>query len=71
METKLQDLKLKPWLLSELHQRGYIYARDTAHLSVAQSLRIPGMGGRDWRKIADAQGRESHPRASRKATRNP
>ena len=65
MDTKLSDLKLKPWLLSELNQLGYETVNDMAHLSVVESLRIPGMGGRDWQKIAKAQGREPYPRKRR------
>ncbi|XAZ20448.1 hypothetical protein LVY75_00330 (plasmid) [Sinorhizobium sp. B11] len=56
--TKLADLKLKPYLLLELHQLGYVDVRDMEHLSNVDCLRIPYMGGRDWRKIAGAMGRE-------------
>ncbi|WP_082478100.1 MULTISPECIES: hypothetical protein [unclassified Rhizobium] len=65
METRLSELRLKPWLLMELNQRGYETAVDMAHLSSEECLRIPGMGGRDWRKVAKAMGREPydpHPR---------
>ncbi|MEH2700244.1 hypothetical protein AB9F35_15055 [Rhizobium leguminosarum] len=58
MDTKLTDLKLKPGLLAELRQLGFETTGDMAHLSNAQCLRIPGMAGRDWRKIAAAMGRE-------------
>jgi len=58
MSTKLSDLRLKPFLLSELHQLGYYYASDMAHLTNVECLRIAGMGGRDWRKIAEVLGRE-------------
>ncbi|MGG6893685.1 hypothetical protein QD409_07355 [Rhizobium sp. BR 315] len=47
-------MKLRPWLLAELRQLGYETPGDMVHLSVAETLRIPGMGGRDWHKIADA-----------------
>ncbi|WP_074072204.1 hypothetical protein [Rhizobium gallicum] len=61
MDTKLADLKLKPWLLTELNQRGYQVAGDIRHLSPAEALRIPGMGGRDWQKVAKALGRDPYP----------
>lgn len=58
MDTKLKDLKLRPGLLWELYARGYQTVGDMAHLSIVESLRIPGMGGVSWRRIAKAQGRE-------------
>ncbi|RVG74083.1 hypothetical protein [Sinorhizobium meliloti] len=61
MSTKLEDLKLKPWLLVELNQLGYEIVEDMQHLPTAELLRIPGMGGNDWRKIAKALGREPLP----------
>ncbi|WP_082367086.1 hypothetical protein [Ensifer adhaerens] len=61
MDTKLADLKLKPWLLAELNQLGYETVGDMQHLSVTDALRIPGMGGRDWRKVASALGRDPFP----------
>ncbi|RVK95638.1 hypothetical protein CN150_14695 [Sinorhizobium meliloti] len=61
MSTKLEDLKLKPWLLVELNQLGYEVVEDMQHLPTAELLRIPGMGGNDWRKIAKALGREPLP----------
>ncbi|WP_037461925.1 hypothetical protein [Sinorhizobium fredii] len=61
MDTKLSDLKLKPYILAELNQLGYEVAGDMQHLSDVEILRIPGMGGRDWRKIAEALGREPYP----------
>ncbi|AEH79123.1 hypothetical protein I7G86_10235 [Sinorhizobium meliloti] len=61
MNTKLADLKLKPWLLAELNQLGYEVVGDMQHLPTAELLRIPGMGGHDWRKIAKALGREPFP----------
>ncbi|WP_085043873.1 hypothetical protein [Ensifer aridi] len=65
MSTKLEDLKLKPYLLAELNQLGYEVVGDMQHLSDAEALRIPGMGGRAWRKIAKALGRDD-PFPSRK-----
>ena len=61
MNTKLADLKLKPSLLTELNQLGYEVTGDLQHLSAAEALRIPGMGGRDWRVIAKALGRDPYP----------
>ncbi|NRP75173.1 MULTISPECIES: hypothetical protein [Rhizobiaceae] len=61
MDTKLSDLKLKPWLLTELNQLGYEVVDDMQHLSTVEILRIPGMGGLAWRKIAKAMGRDPFP----------
>lgn len=58
MDTKLADLKLRPSLLRELNMTGYEVVGDMQHLPTAELLRIPGMGGHDWRKIAKALGRE-------------
>lgn len=58
MDIKLADLKLKPYLLAELHQLGYETPDDLQRSTNAELLRIPGMGGRDWRTIARAMGRE-------------
>ncbi len=57
MNTKLEELKLKPWLLVELNQLGFEVVEDMQHLSAVEMLRIPGMGGHDYRKIARAMGR--------------
>ncbi|WP_085033950.1 hypothetical protein [Ensifer aridi] len=61
METKLSDLKLTPSLFAELNQLGYEVVGDMQHLSDVEILRIPGMGGRDWRKVAEALGRDPYP----------
>ncbi|WP_234895884.1 hypothetical protein [Sinorhizobium meliloti] len=61
MDMKLADLKLRPSLLRELNQTGYKVVGDMQHLPTAELLRIPGMGGNDWRKIAKALGREPVP----------
>ncbi|WP_132411869.1 hypothetical protein [Neorhizobium sp. S3-V5DH] len=60
MATNLSDLRIKPSLLAELKQLGFERAEDLQHLPSAEILRIPGMGGSDWRKIAAAMGREPH-----------
>ncbi|RVL09948.1 hypothetical protein CN149_23065, partial [Sinorhizobium meliloti] len=49
MDTKPADLKLRPSLLRELNQTGYEVVGDMQHLPTAELLRIPGMGGHDWR----------------------
>jgi hypothetical protein len=61
MDTNLSDLKLRPWLLRELNLTGYEVAGDLQHLPSAELMRIPGMSGDDWRKIAKALGRELFP----------
>ena len=61
MDTKLADLKLTPWVLTELNQHGYEVIGDMQHLSSVEILRIPGVCGRDWRKIAKALWREPYP----------
>ncbi|WP_018009420.1 hypothetical protein [Sinorhizobium medicae] len=58
MDTKLADLKLTPWLLDELNQLGYEVVGDMQHLPAEEMLRIPGMGGHCYRKIAKALGRD-------------
>lgn len=63
MKTKLEDLNLRPSLLRQLWGLGYETVGDIAHLSVAETLRIPGMGGIDWRRIAKAQHRDPYPLA--------
>lgn len=61
MDTKLADLRLRPSLLRELNMTGYEVVGDMQHLPTAELLRIPGMGGHDWRKIAKALGRDPFP----------
>ncbi|RVP37267.1 hypothetical protein CN075_32045 [Sinorhizobium meliloti] len=58
METKLADLQLKPWLLAKLKQLGYEVVGDMQHLPAEEILRIPGMGGHAYRKIAKALGQD-------------
>lgn len=57
-DTKLSDLCLSPWLLSELHQLGYERAGDMRDLPRELMLRIPGMGGAGYKRICAALGRE-------------
>ncbi|MCM5693358.1 hypothetical protein M8037_32370 [Sinorhizobium meliloti] len=61
MDTKLADLKLRPSLLRELNQIGYEVVGDMQNQPTPELLRIPGMGGQDWRKIAKALGRDPFP----------
>jgi hypothetical protein len=61
LDTKLADLKLKA-VAPRRAQLGYDVVRDMQHLSAAEMLRIPGMGGRHcYRKMAKALGREPVP----------
>ncbi|WFU07562.1 hypothetical protein QA648_36995 (plasmid) [Rhizobium sp. CB3171] len=62
MKTKISDLKLKPSLCDELHQLGFEIVDDMQHLSNADILRIPGMGGVSYRRLAAALGREPYGR---------
>lgn len=62
----LSDLKMRPYMVLELSQHGYETVEDMAHLSSAEILRLPGMGGSDWRKLAAALGREPHSELSRR-----
>jgi predicted DNA-binding helix-hairpin-helix protein len=70
MDTKLEDLKLRQGLLWELHARGFFTVGDMAHLSIAESLRIPGMGGVCWRRIVKAQGGEPYGASDQKSVEN-
>ncbi|ASQ01945.1 hypothetical protein CN128_33315 [Sinorhizobium meliloti] len=52
---------LRPSLLRELNQTGYEVVGDMQNQPTPELLRIPGMGGQDWRKIAKALGRGPFP----------
>lgn len=54
MDRNLEDLKLKPSVLRELHQCGYKTVSDLAVVDKVEILRMPGVGGYEWRKIAAA-----------------
>ncbi|MQW73109.1 hypothetical protein GHK50_35190 [Sinorhizobium medicae] len=69
MDTKLADLKLTPWLLDELNQLGYEVVGDMQHLPAEEMLRIPGMGGHCYRKIAKALEREPFPDVKKRVRR--
>lgn len=58
MDTKLEDLKLRPSLLRELNQTRYEVVGDMQHLP--ELLRIPWMSGHGWRKIVKALRGDSH-----------
>lgn len=62
----LSDLKLRPAALFMLNQHGYETVADLVHLSNPEILRLPGMGGSDWRKLAAALGREPYSQISRR-----
>lgn len=62
----LSDLKLRPTTVFMLNQHGFETVADLAHLSSVEILRLPGMGGSDWRKLAAALGREPHSELSRR-----
>ena len=57
MTTNLKDLNLRPSLLEDLNQLGYETVEDLSQFDTPTLLRIPGMGGNQWRKIARALGR--------------
>ncbi|KSV77526.1 hypothetical protein N183_19355 [Sinorhizobium sp. Sb3] len=58
MTTNLSDLNLHPWLLQELNLLGFETAEDLKDVPSAELLRIPLLGGKVWRKICKAAGRE-------------
>ncbi|USJ27403.1 hypothetical protein MYG64_27870 (plasmid) [Ensifer adhaerens] len=58
MTTKISDLSLHPWLLQELKNFGFETAEDLKNVPSAELLRIPLLGGRVWRNICKAAGRE-------------
>ncbi|RVG27278.1 hypothetical protein CN225_27845 [Sinorhizobium meliloti] len=47
MDTKLEDLQLRPSLLRELNQTGYEVVEDMQHLPTAELLQIPWVS-RTW-----------------------
>lgn len=62
----LSDIKMKPSTVFMLNQHGYETVEDMAHLPSVQILRLPCMGGSDWRKLAAALGREPFSELSRR-----
>lgn len=54
MNKRLEDLKLKPDLLTELRQWGYSTVSDLAVLDKIDILKMPGVTGHEWRNIAAA-----------------
>jgi len=60
MTTKLSDLDIDPWLLVEFGWRGYETAEDLKEAPAAELLRIPGLGGKKWRNLCEAIGRERY-----------
>lgn len=47
-QKSLSDIKMKPTTVIMLNQHGYETLEEMAHLSSAEILRMPGMGGSDW-----------------------
>jgi hypothetical protein len=66
---KLTDLKFAPTLLAELEARGFRTVEEMADLSNAFILRIPGMGGAAYRRLAGAMGRDAYAKSCRPAGR--
>jgi len=60
MTTKLSDLNIEPWLLVEFGWRGYETVEDLKEAPAAELLRIPSLGGKRWRKLCEAIGRERY-----------
>ncbi|ASP74129.1 hypothetical protein CN172_32050 [Sinorhizobium meliloti] len=54
-------MKLRPSPVRELNEAGYELVDDVQYLLTAELLRLPEMGGHDWRKIAEALGRDRFP----------
>lgn len=48
-QKSLSDIKMKPYIVFMLYQHGYETLADLAHLSNADILRMPRMGGSEWR----------------------
>lgn len=46
-QKSLSDIKMKPTTVIMLNQHGYETLEEMAHLSSAEILRMPGMGGSD------------------------
>ena len=61
MDTKHSGLRLQSYLLAELNQLGYEVVGDMQYLSAVEILRLPGMGGHSYRKIAKTPGSEPFP----------
>lgn len=57
MDKKLEDLKLKPAVLAGLHQPGFAADSDLSTADSVEIMRLPGVTGYEWRKIAKALGR--------------
>ncbi|XUY30438.1 hypothetical protein RMR21_025820 (plasmid) [Agrobacterium sp. rho-8.1] len=65
-QKALSDIKMRPTTVFMLNQHGYETLADIAHLSSAEILRMPCMGGSDWRKLSAALGREPFSQLSRR-----
>lgn len=60
-DAKLADLKLTDHLVRALSWCGYNYLRDFEGVSHVDILRLPGVGGAQYRKLIAALGREPYP----------
>jgi hypothetical protein len=54
MDRDLEDLGLKPEVLNELRQHGYMTVGDLAAVDRVKILRLPGVTGYELLKIAKA-----------------
>jgi hypothetical protein len=66
---RLADLNFPPSLLAELQQHGFDTVEQMSHLPNSYILRIPGMGGSWYRRLAAAMGREAYAKSARKLSR--
>ena len=66
---RLADLKFAPTLLAELEAHGYRTVEEMSDLSNSHILRIPGMGGAAYRRLAAAMGRDAYTKSYRPAGR--
>ena len=66
---RLTDLKLAPSLLAELQKHGFETVEEMVHLTNSHILRIPGMGGAAYRRLAAAMGRDAYAKSHRPAGR--
>lgn len=61
----LEELRLNATALRELQSRGFRCVHDLRHIDDVELLRVPGIGGRTFRRIRAALGRESGTASSR------
>ncbi|MDP9630320.1 UNVERIFIED_ORG: putative DNA-binding helix-hairpin-helix protein [Ensifer adhaerens] len=56
---RLEDLRVNAIALFELQSRGFQCVNDLRHLDDIEILRMPGVGGKTYRRILAALGREN------------